>query len=88
MVTTSPRDETTEAVSSAERSRRTLIRGVLLFRWVWLVWLVTMAATASEDLRRPTLALIAVGAAVVWTSWLSLKNRRFGDVVLAIDLAF
>ena len=59
-----------------------------MFRWVWLAWLVTMAATASDDLRRPALALIGVGAAVAWTSWLTLQNRRFGDLVLGIDLAF
>ncbi len=71
-----------------ERSRRTLIRGVLLFRWVWLVWLVVMALTSTDELRNPALAWIGVGAALAWTTWLSLGGRRFGDLVLALDLAF
>lgn len=82
------RDEVTGAVSSAERSRRTLIRGVLLFRWVWLLWLVVMAATSSDELQNRLLAFAAVGGALLWTVWLSFRRRRFGDLVLGIDLAF
>ena len=70
-----------------DRSRRTLARGVLVFRWMWLAWMTVLAATGSDAFRRPVLAWLTVGLAGLWTVWLTASRRQWGRVELWLDLA-
>ena len=74
-------------VSAPERARRTLTRGVLVFRWVSLAWMSVIALTASGDFRRELLAWASIGLAGAWTAWLTVGSRRFDEITLWIDLA-
>lgn len=76
-----------EPISAPERSRRTLAGGVLVFRWVALAWMTTIAATGSEPLRHPVIAWASVGAAGGWTVWLTFSRNKWIDAVLWADLA-
>lgn len=71
----------------ADRSRRTLGRGVLVFRWMWLTWMTVLAATGATAFRRPVLAWLTVGLAGVWTVWLTASRRQWGRLELWLDLA-
>lgn len=79
----------TPADDSADRQdfRITLFRGVLVFRWVWLGWLVVLAATGSDSLRRPWLAWTTVALVVGWTLVLTRMRPRWDGTVLGVDLA-
>ena len=70
-----------------ERSRRTLIRGVLVFRWVWLAWMSIVALAESGDFRRPVLAWASIGLAGAWTAWVTVSWRRWDQATLWADLA-
>ena len=72
--------------SEAERGRAVLSLGILAFRWVSLGWMVVLAVTAGE-LRRPALAVGAIGGLVVWTGWLTVARPRPTWTVLGVDLA-
>lgn len=74
-------------LAAQQRYRRTLERGILLFRWVWLAWMTTMAAAGSATLDRPLLAWISIGVAGAWTVWLSAPGRAWSRRVLVIDVA-
>lgn len=69
-----------------ERYRRTLDRGILLFRWVWLGWMTTLALSATEDFRFPALAWASIGAAGAWTAWLTATRHRWTASALWFDL--
>ena len=73
-------------LSEAERGRAVLSLGILAFRWVSLGWMVVLALTAGE-LRRPALAVGAIGGLVVWTGWLTVARPRPTWTVLGVDLA-
>ena len=73
-------------LSEAERGRAVLSLGILAFRWVSLGWMVVLAVTAGE-LRRPALAVGAIGGLVVWTGWLTVARPRPTWTVLGVDLA-
>ena len=73
-------------LSEAERGRAVLSLGILAFRWVSLGWMVVLALTAGE-LRRPALAVAAIGGLVVWTGWLTVARPRPTWTVLGVDLA-
>jgi signal transduction histidine kinase len=73
-------------LSEAERGRAVLSLGILAFRWVSLGWMVVLALTAGE-LRRPALAVGAIGGLVVWTGWLTVAPPRPTWTVLGVDLA-
>ncbi|MDQ3941237.1 MAG: hypothetical protein M3238_07805, partial [Actinomycetota bacterium] len=45
-----------------ERYRRTLDRGILVFRWVWLGWMAALAASSADDLAVAPLAWASIGA--------------------------
>ena len=77
----------TEQISAPERSRRTLAGGVLVFRWVALLWMTTIAATASEPLRHPLIAWASITAAAAWTVWLTFATGKWEQLVLWLDLA-
>jgi signal transduction histidine kinase len=70
-----------------ERSRRTLIRGVLVFRWVWLGWMSFVALVDSGDFRNEALAWTSIGIAGAWTVWVTVSSRRWDKPTLWIDLA-
>ena len=71
---------------AAERYRRTLARGALVFRWVSLTWMVVQALSDMGSIERPVLAWSSIGVAAAWTLWLSLSDARPTNVVLAVDL--
>ena len=73
--------------AAPDRSRRTLGRGVLVFRWVWLSWLVVLAATGASSFRSPVLAWVTIGAAGAWTAWLTVARNQWSTQALVIDLA-
>lgn len=70
-----------------ERSRRTLARGALLFRWVALAWMAILAASENDTFRNASLAWASIGAAGAWTAWLTVGGRRWSTRVLGFDLA-
>ncbi len=76
-----------QGISAPERYRRTLSGGVLLFRWVALAWMTTIAATGSEPLRHPLVAWTSIAAAGAWTVWLTLRRRKWVEATLWFDLA-
>ena len=74
------------APADPERYRRTLARGILVFRWVWLAWMVALAATASDDFTIPGLAWASIGAAAAWTAWLTATRHQWTAAALSFDL--
>lgn len=70
-----------------ERYRRTLARGILVFRWVWLAWMTTLAVAASDEFTIPGLAWASIGAAAAWTAWLTATRHRWTKAALWFDLA-
>ena len=74
-------------IPAPERSRRTLARGALLFRWVALAWMAVLAVSNNDGFRNPSLAWASVGAAGAWTAWLTVGGRRWSWRVLWFDLA-
>jgi signal transduction histidine kinase len=70
-----------------ERSRRTLARGILVFRWVWLAWMTALAVAASDEFTMPGLAWASIGAAAAWTAWLTTTRHRWTNTALWFDLA-
>jgi signal transduction histidine kinase len=69
-----------------ERSRRSLARGALLFRWIALAWMTILAATGTDTFRNAPLAWASIGAAGAWTAWLTVGGRRWSWRVLLFDL--
>ncbi len=74
------------SATASERARSTLARGVLVFRWVWLVWMGGLAVTGRDDFRRPGLAIASVALAVAWTVWMTATGKSWGRGVAAADL--
>jgi len=75
------------ASSAADRYRRTLARGALVFRWVSLAWMTILAFIEMDDFGRPVLAWASIGATAAWTLWLSLSDSPPTRAVLGFDLA-
>lgn len=73
-------------LSAPERSRRTLARGALLFRWVALAWMAILATSETDTFRNAPLAWASIGAAGAWTAWLTVGGRRWSRRVLGFDL--
>lgn len=75
----------------AEQARRLPAKGLLVFRWLSLAWIVVLAATGSAGAYRPALTWMAVAALVAWTAWLTRRHSRspvsLSPVVLEVDLA-
>ena len=79
-----------------ERARRTLSGGVLLFRWVALSWMVALNITHPDPLRRQALAWVGLGAAGLWTVFLTVNRgeerpsalfgQLLGDLTLSVGL--
>ncbi len=79
--------EQDEPSGDPERYRRTLARGILVFRWVWLGWMTALAVSASDEFTIPGLAWASIGAAAAWTAWLTATRHRWTSAALWFDLA-
>lgn len=79
-------DDLKAGLSAPERSSRTLIRGVLVFRWVWLAWMSVVAFMDAGDFRRAGLAWTSIGIAGAWTAWVTVSSRRWDQATLWADL--
>ena len=69
-----------------ERYRRMLAGGLLVFRWVWLLWMIALAVSAADELERPTVAWISIGLAAAWTAWLTATRHRWTTPSMWADL--
>ena len=65
---------------------RSLVTGILLFRWVWLVWMCALAWVSRDGFARPLLAWISIAIAVLWTGWLTVRRPEWDRRVLVADL--
>jgi len=74
-------------ITAPERSRRSLARGALLFRWIALGWMAILAASHAEPMRNSPLAWASIGAAGAWTAWLTIAGKSWSWRVLFFDLA-
>lgn len=66
---------------------RSLVTGILLFRWVWLAWMCALAWIGRDGFTRPLLAGASVALAIVWTAWLTVARPEWDRPVLIADLA-
>jgi signal transduction histidine kinase len=73
----------------SEGARRTLTRGVLVFRWVALGWMSIIAVidAGADEFRREALAWASIGVAGAWTAWLTVAGRQWDRITLSLDLA-
>ncbi|MGH2819459.1 MAG: sensor histidine kinase, partial [Actinomycetota bacterium] len=60
-------------------------RGVLIYRWVALAWMTTIAVTGGV-FTRPLIAWTSIAAAGAWTVYLTLRAGRESRAVLVLDL--
>jgi signal transduction histidine kinase len=67
--------------------RKTLGRGVLVFRWVGLAWMTVLAVTSADSFRRPVVAWATIGGAGIWTVWLTASRKQWSRSALWLDLA-
>src|SRR3989442_1196783 len=74
-------------VSEPDRARRVLNSGVLVFRWAAYAWMVLSNALASQPLRRPAIAWVALGLAGVWVVSVTVLGRELQPWILWGDLA-
>ncbi len=74
------------AEEDPQRYRRTLAGGILVFRWVWLAWMIALAMSAPEDFRQAALAWASIAAAAAWTAWLTATRHRWTAPALWFDL--
>jgi signal transduction histidine kinase len=66
---------------------RSLVTGALIFRWVWLIWMAGLTAVGNEELAREPLAWASIGAASLWTVWLTVSRRSWNKSVMVFDVA-
>lgn len=66
---------------------RSLLTGILLFRWVWLIWMCVLAWVGRDGFTRPLLAGVSVALAIAWTIWLTARRGEWSRKVLIADLA-
>lgn len=67
----------------AEQARRLPAKGLLVFRWLSLAWVVVLAATGSAGQYRPVLTWVAVGTVVAWTIWVTPRQTLTGPELVA-----
>lgn len=70
----------------AEQARRLPAKGLLVFRWLSLTWIVVLAATGSAGQFRPVVTWVAIAVLVLWTAWVT-RRSTLNNVELGIDLA-
>jgi len=66
---------------------RSLLTGVLLFRWVWLAWMCALAWVGRDGFARPLLAWLSIALAIGWTVWLTAARPEWSAKVRVADLA-
>ncbi|MEA2462236.1 MAG: hypothetical protein QOH90_2413, partial [Actinomycetota bacterium] len=54
---------------------------------VWMVWMTGLAVLSSGELVRGWLAWSSLGAAGLWTMWLTLSRRTWNRGVMTFDIA-
>ncbi|MEX2555038.1 MAG: ATP-binding protein [Actinomycetota bacterium] len=74
-------------LAAPERSRRTLARGALAFRWVAIAWMAILALSERGSYTNDALAWASIGAAGAWTAWLTVGGTRWFRTELLTDLA-
>ena len=81
------RFESLEAeAETAAGAVRSLAIGALLFRWVWLLWMLGLAVAGRHELIRPGLAWASLVVAALWTVWLTLARPEWDWTVRIADL--
>lgn len=65
---------------------RSLVTGILLFRWVWLIWMCVLAWVSRDDFARPLLAWLSIALAISWTIWLTATRPEWSSRVRTADL--
>ncbi len=63
-----------------------LVAGTLVFRWVWLVWMITLAFTGRSGIVRPALAAASLLIAGAWTVWLTVARPVWDARIRMADL--
>lgn len=74
-------------LATVREGARSLVTGALVFRWVWLLWMAGLAALGQDEMARPWLAWVSIGAAGSWTLWLTLARSSWTTTVMAFDVA-
>ena len=69
----------------AEQARRLPAKGLLVFRWLTLAWIVVLAATGSAGGYRPAVTWVAIAVIALWTAWLTRRDT-LRPLELGIDL--
>lgn len=75
-----------DIVWEAERARRTLETGIIVFRWAAFAWMVVLTIVA-EPFRRPLLVWVVLATAGLWSLWLTPPRNRSHPVAAWLDLA-
>lgn len=70
-----------------DRAKRTLWAGVLVYRWAALAWMAVLALAIGEPYPRPELAWASIGAAAVWSAWLTVSGTQHQRAARWFDLA-
>lgn len=74
--------------ATAERGRPgSLVAGALIFRWVWLAWMVALTLSSPDAIVEPGWTWTSIGAAAAMTVWLTLARRSVPGMALWLDLA-
>lgn len=60
--------------------------GVLVYRWVTIVWMTVLALLSRADLRRPVLATVAIVVTVGWNLWFTATKAWGRPVDRWVDL--
>lgn len=74
------------------RATRTLWVGILVYRWAALAWMAMLSLVAGTPFHRPELVWASIGAAAVWSLWLTVSGTqhqraaRWFDLALAVGL--
>jgi hypothetical protein len=74
-----------DALGAEEPALRGLWAGILVYRWIALVWMVTLAATSSS-FRSAIGAWALIGGTVAWNVWWSLARGWTNPVARWVDL--
>jgi signal transduction histidine kinase len=74
-----------DELGAEEPALRGLWAGILVYRWIALAWMVTLAAT-SGSFRSATMAWLILGATVAWNVWWTLARGWLSPTARWVDL--